>query len=384
MKYQFLHYSDIKEGTVTVTAVQGNLITLKTESTFYDGSTREENITINVGSGNKTTIVPTNRAEGWISINSDNTIKAVDNHLELTLKPKNGYAEVNYPLQNPLDLSDVSYFYYYISISNTTQNERYTIWMTDTSGKSKYFPVQLNADEPKKPSYLVWDKKEWLGFDTITSEELDRTQIKNISLTYEGNITRTIQLKNFESDQPLSHGHRYYKYLITSPGLVTGDPIYPDVFSVINEEQPNDEHPEPIILQHTYRNLNVAFADCDGGACSSAYTYDKETGILIRYWTAKSGVQIQLIDQKNVWSPPNSAIYVAALIHEGWINYGQPNAWYIFGALSLYIGGFVGVTAYDRWKRGVLNLGMMKQWWPFLLILLVMFVLGEAIRRLGV
>ena len=387
MQYQFLHYSDIKEATVTVTAVQGNLVTLRTQSTYYDGSTKQENITINIGSGDKTTIVPTNQSAGWISTHGDNTVKAVDNnnHLEITLKPKNGYAEVNYTPQNPLDLSDITYFYYYISInSNITQNEHYTIWMTDTNGKSKYFPAQSNTDEPKNPNYTVWDKKEWFNFDTITNEELDRTHIENISLTYEGNTTQTVQLKNFESDQPLTHGHKYFKYLVTSPSLVKGDPIYPDVPYVINEEQPNDEHPEPIIMQHTYRNLNVAFADCDNNSCNSAYTYDKDTGILVKYWTAKSGIQIQLIDQKNAWSPPNSAVYAAALIHEGWINYTQPNAWYILGAVSLYIGGFVGVTVYDRWKRGVLNLGMMKQWWPFLLILLVMFVLGEVIRRLGV
>ena len=34
MRYMFLHYSDIKEATVTVTAVQGNLVTLRTQSTY--------------------------------------------------------------------------------------------------------------------------------------------------------------------------------------------------------------------------------------------------------------------------------------------------------------------------------------------------------------
>jgi hypothetical protein len=73
-----------------------------------------------------------------------------------------------------------------------------------------------------------------------------------------------------------------------------------------------------------------------------------------------------------------------AVMHEGWINYILPNIWYIIGLISIYIISFIGSIIYDKWKRGTLSLGMMKQWWPFLVILLIIFILGEVVRRIGI
>ncbi len=384
MKYEFLHYSDIKEANVTVTAVEGNLVTLNTVSIYNDGTTIEENHTINVERGDKTTLVPTDKVDGWESIHGTNIIMAVNDHMEIIMVPNDGFAEFGYTFQEPLDLSELSYFYYFISIADIVEGEKYTLWMTDVNGQSKFFPVQFDVDDPRKSKFVVWDKIEWFNFDTIPLEEIDRAQISSISLVYDGNSTRTVKLRNFETDQPLDHGFGFFKYFVVSAGLVNGDLIYPDVASVINEELPNDDQPEPIILQHSYRDFIVSFADCDGGFCSSAYTYDKETGILTRFWTAQSGIQIQLVDQKNVWSPPNVGLLALALVHEGWINYILPNIWYIVGIISIYIIGYAGTAIYDKWKRGTLSLGMMKQWWPFLVILLIIFLLGEAIRRIGI
>lgn len=383
MKYEFLHYPDIKEATVTVEAVEGNNVTLKTVSTYYDGSTLEETVTVNVGQGEKKTVVPLDSAEGWNSTHGNNVMKVADNYLEIIMTPKGGYAEVIYTFKEDLDLSEVSYFYYYVSVTDVAEGERYTIWLTDADGKSRYLPVQFNVNDPRKPQYLVWDKKEWFNFNTVSKEELDRARIKSVSLVYDGNFTRIVKLKNFETDQPLTHGFGSFKFFVVSTGLVKGDPTYPDVPYVVNEELPSKDNPEPVILQHSYRDLLVSYTDCEGGSCSSAYTYDRETGILVKYWTAKSGVQIQLVDQRNGWSPPNLAVFAVALMHEFQINYLQPYFWYIVGAVSIYVVGFTGATVYDRWRRGVLTWGVMKQWWPFLVILLILFVLGEAIRRLG-
>ncbi len=384
MTYEFLHYPDIKEATVTVVAVDGNLVTLETSSSFYDGGTIKETLTINVGSGGKTTLVPTESADGWTSIQGDNVVEVVDDHLDITMNPEDGYAEVAFTFAEPLDISQISYFYYFISITDITAGEKYTMWMTDANGKSKFFPIQFDVDDPRKSKYTVWDKKEWFNFDTIPQDELDRVQIKSISLIYDGDSARTVKLRNFETDQPLDHGFGNFKYFVVASSLVMGDPIYPDVSFVVNEELPNDAQSDPIILQNTYRDFIVAFTDCDGGSCSSAYTYDKETGILTRYWSATSGIQIQLVDQKNVWSAANPGILAVAVMHEGWINYVLPNFWYIVGAISIYVVGYVGTTLYDKWKRGTLSLGMMKQWWPFLVILLIIFLLGETIRRVGI
>jgi len=384
MEYEFLHYSDVKDATVTVMAVEGNLVELKTVSNYYSGDVNEQNITINIGVSEKTTIVPTDRADGWLSIHGSNNINVIDDHLEITMTPEDGYAEVGYSFQEPLNIWEVTYFYYYISINDISESEKYTIWMTDATGKSKFFPIDFNADEPRKPKFTIWDKKEWFNFNTIPQDELDRKKITRISVVYDGESDRTILLRNFETDQPLDHGSGHFKYFVVTSELVEGDPIYPNVPIVINEELPNDDQPTPIILQHSYREFVVAFADCDGGNCSSAYTYDKETGILTRFWTAESGIQMQLIDQKGVWATPNPAMLVLAMIHEGWINYVLPNIWYIVGVISIYIIGFVGSIIYDKWKRGTLSLGMMRQWWPFLVILLIIFILGEVIRRIGI
>jgi len=384
MKYEFLHYPDIKDATVTVIDVEGNLVMLNTVSNYYNGDRNEEIITINVGSSEKTIILPTDSDEGWSSIHGSNTINVIDNYLEVKMVPENGYAEVEYSFQEPLDIWDVSYFYYYVSINGISEGERYTIWMTDTTGKSKFFPIDIDVDEPRKPKFIIWDKKELFNFNTIPQDELDRGKISRISIVYDGESDRTISLRNFETDQPIDHGSGIFKYFVVTSGLVKGDPIYPNVQTVINEELPNDNQPDPIILQNSYRQFVVAFDDCDGGSCNSAYTYDKESGILARFWTAKSGIQIQLVDQTNVWAPPNTAMLILAIVHQGWINYVLPNIWYIVGLISIYIIGFAGSIIYDKWKRGTLSLGMMKQWWPFLVILLIIFILGEVIRRIGV
>jgi len=383
LKYDLIHYSDIKNMTVKVTSVEGNLIELSTLAANYDGTVTQKNITINLGMSEKMIIVPTDEIEGWVSINGNNKINSTKSQLELSLIPNNGYAEVAYINKTPLDLSELTHFYYYVSISNSTDNEKYMVLMTDNSNKSKIFQIQQNTDNKINPAYNVWDKKEWFNFDTITNEELDRSQIKKISVIYVGNNTRIVKLKNFETDQPLNLGSGVFKYLFVSLGLVKGDPIYPGLPYVINEELPDDNNPDPIILQHSYRNLVVSYTDCESGSCSSAYTYDKDTGILVKYWTSKSGVQIQLIDQKNAWYTPNSLVFLIILIHEAWIGYVVPNAWYVIGLVSLYVTSFIAIATYDRWKRGTLTLGMMKQWWPFLTILLILFVLGEVVRRIG-
>ena len=384
MKYEFLHYPDIKNATVTVVDVEGNLVNLNTVSNYHNGNRIDQIITINIGSSESTTIIPTDQDEGWTSIQGINTINVIDDYLEIKMTPKDGYAEVEYSFQEPLSLWDVEYFYYYISINDILEGEKYTIWMTDASGKSKFFPIDFNVDEPRKPKFIIWDKKEWFNFNTIPQDELDRGEITKISVVYDGESIRTISLRNFETDQPIDHGSGIFKYFVVTSGLVQGDPIYPNVPTVINEELPNDNQPDPIILQNSYREFVVAFDDCDGGSCSSAYTYDKETGILTRFWTATSGIQIILVDQKGVWAPPNTAMLVLAMIHEGWINVVLPNIWYIIGIISIYIIGFLGSIIYDKWKRGTLSLGMMKQWWPFLVILLIIFILGEVIRRIGI
>ncbi len=384
MKYEFLHYPDIKDATVTVLAVEDNLVNLKTVSNYYNGDTNEQIFTINIGSSEKTTIVPTNRDDRWFSIHGTNTINVIDDHLEIIMTPEDGYAEVGYSFEEPLNIWEVEYFYYYLSINGISEGEKYTIWMTDTAGKSKFFPIEFNVEAPRKPKFTIWDKKEWFNFNTIPQYELDRGKITRISIVYDGESDRAILLRNFETDQPLDHGSGNFKYLVVTSGLVKGDPIYPNVPIVINEELPNDNEPDPIIIQHSYRDFVVAFSDCYGGGCNSAYTYDKESGILTRFWTAKSGIQMQLIDQNGVWAPPNTAMLVLAMIHEGWINYVLPNIWYIVGIISIYIIGFTGSIIYDKWKRGTLSLGMMKQWWPFLVILLIIFILGEIIRRIGI
>ncbi|HEY4698965.1 MAG TPA: hypothetical protein VIH27_01140 [Nitrososphaerales archaeon] len=383
LEYDLLHYSDIKNMTVKVTSIEGNLIELTTLAAYYDGTVTRKNITINLGISEKMTIVPTDEIEGWISINGNNIINSTNSQLELSLTPFNGYAEVDYIFKTPLDLSALNHFYYYVSISNSTDVEKYMIMMTDNSNKSKIFQIQQNTDNKINPAYNIWDKKEWFNFDTITNEELDRSQIKRISIIYAGNNTRIVKLKNFETDQPMNLGSGLFKYSFISLGLVKGDPIYPGLPYVINEELPDDNNPDPIILQHSYRNLVVSYTDCESGSCSSAYTYDKDSGILVKYWTSKSGVQIQLKDQKNAWNTPNSIVFLIILIHEAWINYVVPNSWYVLSLVSIYITSFIAIAAYDRWKRGTLTLGMMKQWWPFLIILLIIFVIGEIVRRIG-
>ena len=102
MEYEFLHYSDVKDATVTVMAVEGNLVELKTVSNYYSGDVNEQNITINIGVSEKTTIVPTDRADGWLSIHGSNNINVIDDHLEITMTPEDGYAEVGYSFQEPL------------------------------------------------------------------------------------------------------------------------------------------------------------------------------------------------------------------------------------------------------------------------------------------
>ena len=384
VKYEFLHYPDIKDAIVTVVDVEGNLVKLNTISNYYNGNVNEEIITINIGSSEKTIILPTNQDERWTSTHGTNTISVIDDHLEINMIPKDGYAEMEYSFQEPLDIWDVSYFYYFISINGLSEGERYTIWMTDTTGKSKFFPIDFDVNEPRKSKFIIWDKKELFNFNTIPQDELDRGKISKISIIYDGESDRTILLRNFETDQPIDHGSGFFKYFVVTSELAKGDPIYPNIQAVINEELPNDDQPDPIILQHTYRKFVVAFDDCDGGGCSSAYTYDKESGFLTKFWTSKSGTQIQLVDQKGVWAPPNTAMLALAIMHEGWINSILPNIWYIIGLISIYIIGFVGSIIYDKWKRGTLSLGMMKQWWPFLVILLIIFILGEVVRRIGI